>query len=70
MKKILLFAIAAAAVTGCKKDYTCTCTDPSAGVVATFTIKDKKGKASEQCNNYYSEHYGNVPFNQTSCELK
>jgi hypothetical protein len=70
MKKIyLVLAVMIITISSCKKDYTCTCSD-STGVVSTFTIKDKKGKATEQCNSYYNSNYGNIPFNTTTCELK
>lgn len=53
----------------CKKDYTCTCTDPAGGKTIVFTEKTTKGKASSKCDEYYNSHYGSVPFNEVSCSL-
>ena len=53
----------------CKKEYTCTCTSPSGSLIA-FSDKTTKGKANERCNDYYNEHYGSVPFNETSCSIE
>ena len=54
----------------CKKEYTCTCTDPSGGKTIAFTEKTTKGKASDKCNDYYNAHYGNIPWNETGCSIK
>jgi hypothetical protein len=56
MKKVLLVAaVAAFAMTSCKKDYTCTCTytDPMGGgtETQTYPMKDvKKKDAKSTCN--------------------
>ena len=68
MKKLLLlFLIPAFA--SCKKNYNCTCTDPSGTVVAITTINDTKENAKTQCIAYYNQHYGTT-FNQISCAIK
>ncbi|HEY0030220.1 MAG TPA: hypothetical protein VGC65_05635 [Bacteroidia bacterium] len=67
MKKIL-FIVACITLASCKKEYSCTCTNPS-GSTVVFTEKMTKGKASEKCDDYYNDHYGSVPFNETSCEI-
>ncbi len=54
----------------CKKEYTCTCRDSATGSeTVIFTQKTKKGTASSECDDYYNSHYGNTPFNTTSCSL-
>lgn len=53
MKKITLVAVVllvCASMTSCKKDWTCTCSDPT-GDSETIAIKDKKKKdAQSACN--------------------
>ena len=51
MKKVIFIAIAAvASLASCKKDHTCTCTNPgsSTATVITYT-KCLKGDARSQC---------------------
>ncbi|MCX6294677.1 MAG: hypothetical protein NTX97_01195 [Bacteroidetes bacterium] len=67
-KTICLF-VTISVFSSCKKDYTCTCTDPSGNKEVVFTQKTTEGKASSQCDEYYNNHYGNVPWNQTSCSI-
>ena len=69
MRKIILLCIITATFTSCKKNYDCTCKDQNGTVVAVTTFKNTKGKAGEQCNQYYDQHYGNIPFNQTTCAI-
>ena len=70
MKKALFISISALFIlTGCKKNYDCTCSDPS-GTLVVVTFKDNKGRAKEKCTAYYDQHYGSVPFNQVTCEIK
>jgi hypothetical protein len=70
MKKIILFSVIVLTFASCKKNYDCTCTDQTGAVVSVTTFKNTKGKAGEQCNAYYDQHYGNIPFNQTTCAIK
>jgi hypothetical protein len=70
MKKIILICSVAIATTGCKKNYDCTCRDQTGAVIVVTTYKNTKGKAGEQCSSYYNQHYGNIPFNQTTCAIE
>lgn len=56
-------------IMSCKKEYTCTCTNPGGSFIA-FSEKTTKGKASEKCADYYNQNYGNVPFNETNCSIE
>jgi len=67
---ILLFLTVIALLTSCKKDYTCTCTDPAGNKTIAFTEKTTKGKASAKCDQHYNSTYGSVPFNETSCSIE
>lgn len=53
----------------CKKDYVCECSNPG-GTFEAFKIHDTKKKAKQACKDYYDVNYGNIPFNETSCEIK
>ena len=53
MKKLVLLVAVVAAVTACKKDYTCECTTTVTGAgsqVNDYTIHDKKSDAKDACN--------------------
>ena len=69
MKKIILIGAIAIAFSSCKKNYTCTCKDQTGAVISVQTYKNTKGKAGEQCSQYYNTTYGNIPFNQTTCAI-
>ena len=70
MKKLFFCAILSAALfSGCKKEYTCTCTNPNETVVA-FSEKTTEGKAESKCQDYYNDHYGSIPFNETTCTVE
>ena len=71
MRKILfIFMIITLTNSGCKKNYNCVCTDANGKTLAVTTIKDTKGKANEKCTDYYNQNYGNVTFNQITCQIK
>lgn len=55
-------------LSSCKKEYVCECFNPG-GVFKTYTIKDTKKKANEQCD-AYSKEYQDVPFSETGCVLR
>jgi hypothetical protein len=69
MKKVFLICTIAVSLASCKKNYDCTCKDQTGAVIIVTTYKNTKGKAGEQCSQYYDQHYGNIPFNQTSCAI-
>ena len=69
MKKTILFSCIITIFASCKKNYDCTCVS-NGSVVSVTTYKNTKGKAGEQCSKYYDEHYGNIPFNETTCSIK
>jgi uncharacterized protein YecT (DUF1311 family) len=69
ISKFILAAFIISAGAGCKKDYTCVCSDTN-GTTDVFTVKTTKSKADKQCNEYYNAHYGSITFDQTKCELK
>ena len=68
LKTVLLLSVIVL-FTSCKKNYTCTCTDPSGAKTVAFSEKTTEGKASSKCDEYYNSHYGSVPFNETTCSL-
>jgi hypothetical protein len=55
-------------LTSCKKDYTCSCFNPS-GVFKTYNIKDTKKKATQKCDDY-SKEFQTVPWSETGCSLE
>jgi predicted metal-binding protein len=70
--KTILFIIISSTVTllsGCKKDYTCVCSNPG-GTTDVFTVKDTKSNATKKCSDYYAQNVGNVAWNETSCSIK
>ena len=69
MKTILVTLFASTLLIGCKKNYTCSCTNPG-GVGDAFTIKDTKCNAQKTCSDYYTKTYGSIPLNETSCSIK
>jgi hypothetical protein len=66
--KILSLILTATFFTACKKNYTCTCFNPS-GVFKTYNIKDTKKKATQKCADY-SKEYQTIPWSETGCSLK
>lgn len=70
MKKIALLVVISTCIllSSCKKDYTCVCTNPG-GVFKTYTIKDTKRKAKDQCADY-SKEYQDVAWSETGCSIK
>ena len=71
MKSILFIIISSTVMllSGCKKDYTCACTNPG-GTTNVFTVKDTKSNATKKCSDYYTQYYGGVAWNETSCSIK
>ncbi len=57
------------AMSGCKKNYTCACTNPG-GTTNVFTVKDTKSNADKKCTDYFNQTYGSVPMSETSCAIK
>ena len=52
MKKLSFLAVAALfafGLTSCDKEYTCKCKSDPSGAEATYTIKGKKNKATDEC---------------------
>lgn len=68
--KNLLFVLVIITLVSCKKNYNCVCTDQNGKTLAVTAIKDTKGKAGERCTAYYNQNYGNVTFNQITCQIK
>ena len=68
-KTLFIAFAAAAALSSCKKNYTCACTNPG-GTQDVFTVKDTKSNADTKCSDYYDTTYGNIPMNETSCAIK
>lgn len=66
--KIILTISVAFILSSCKKNYTCSCFNPS-GVFKTYEIKDTKRKATQKCNEY-SKEYQDIPWSETGCALK
>lgn len=80
MKAIsILILLVVFAISGCKKDYTCTCTETIVDTFGTDTRtttttinKAKKSDANLACGNYQST-YNSSTYNSTStsnCTLK
>ena len=66
--KFLILTLCVLMLASCKKDYTCSCFNPS-GVFKTYNIKDTKEKATQKCADY-SKEYQTVPWSETGCSLK
>lgn len=66
--KTLLTMLTAFTLTSCKKEYTCSCFNPT-GVIKTYTIKDTKKKATQKCSDY-SKEYQTIAWSETGCFLK
>lgn len=56
-------------LTGCDKKHNCVCSNPG-GSKTELVIVGSKIKADRKCKEYYQSSYGDVPFNETSCEIK
>ncbi len=65
--KILLTILVVCLLTSCKKDYTCSCSNPG-GVFQTYKIKDTKKKAIQKCSDY-SKEYQTMEWSETGCFL-
>jgi transcriptional/translational regulatory protein YebC/TACO1 len=69
MKTILPFLFVLFIFSACKKEYSCVCTHPG-GEDVVFTVTDNKDRANSKCDDYYNEHFANIPWNETTCEIK
>lgn len=70
MRKVMLIFIGTLfIITSCKKDYSCVCSHPG-GDEVVFTVKDNKDDAKKKCDDYYNQNFANVPWNETTCEIK
>lgn len=69
MKLAGIFLILIGAFFGaCSKSYNCQCTNPG-GTEIVFKTRSAKTKAEKKCSQYYDDHYGNIPLNETQCEI-
>ena len=70
MKNIILITLTVTLLfsTSCKKNYTCSCTNPG-GTIPVFSLNDSKKNATAKCKDYYNSNYSNIPFNETSCSI-
>ncbi|MCZ8284213.1 MAG: hypothetical protein O9353_02050 [Bacteroidia bacterium] len=66
---ILSILVASALLASCKKEYVCECTNPG-GSLTAFRTKDTKRRAEQKCDDYYTQNYGSVVFNETSCKIR
>lgn len=64
----LAILVIATSFVSCKKSYTCSCTNPG-GTEKVFTTHSSKSKAQEKCNQYYEDHWGNIPMSETHCHI-
>jgi hypothetical protein len=71
LKRICLPAslIVLVAMSACKKEYACVCTNPG-GSYTAFKEKNTQDKAEQKCINYYNENFGSVPMSETNCAIK
>lgn len=69
MKSILLISVVLITLSSCNKEYDCVCTNPG-GSEIVFSVKSSKEKAEKKCTDYYNEHFGSIPWNETACEIK
>lgn len=70
MKTVLvLFASTAMLFTSCREEYTCYCTNPG-GTNPIFSTKGSFAKAQRECEEYYQENFGSIPWNETMCEAR
>lgn len=66
---ILSMILTSIFLSSCKKNYTCSCSNPG-GTVNVFTVKDTQKNAKKKCDDYYSLNFGNVSLSETSCTIK
>lgn len=69
MKTVLIILATTITLVSCKKNYTCACTNPG-GTTDVFTVKDTKSNATKSCNDYYTQNYSSIAWNETSCTIK
>ena len=75
MKKLLpllVIAVFTLLVTSCTKDYNCTCTYNTNGILQT-TVTHMSGvtktKANEQCSGTQKAYHGNLGYTYITCGL-
>lgn len=70
MRKLLLMLwLLVSLLFSCEKNYTCSCYNPG-GKFKSFEISGSKERANEKCQKYYEDHYGDIPWNETFCEVE
>lgn len=69
MKTILLFVFILPLFLACGKKHNCVCSNPG-GSKTELVITGSKVKADRKCKEYYDSNYGDIPWNETSCEIK
>lgn len=69
MKNSSLILLSILVFSGCGKTYTCECTNPG-GTTGAFTYKGTRQKADKKCKDYYNDSFGDIPMNETSCEIR
>ncbi len=71
MKKIVIIAVAALAVSfaSCKKEKTCTCTDPNGDKTVTSLDKVSSGDANAACPKTQEVKVGSQSGGVTTCVL-
>ena len=57
---LFLFALALAGASSCKKNYTCYCTNPTAGTDTSFTIE--AANSTQAVNDCYSQTLGGSAY--------
>lgn len=68
-KTLILCCLAAPILASCMKQHTCQCTNPG-GTFDAFSMNGSENEAYDECNDYYEINFGDVPFNETYCEIK
>lgn len=66
---LVLLSACIIVLSGCKKEYECTCSNPG-GTQTAFITNDTKHKAKKKCDDYYQSHFASVPMNETSCKIE
>jgi hypothetical protein len=69
MRLLLFSPLVLIALSGCKKQYACECTNPG-GTQTIFTVNSTRAKAEEKCKAYYDDNFSAIPWNETLCQIK
>lgn len=67
--RVLIFIGVTSFLFACEKNYTCSCYNPG-GKFKSFAVNGTKERAKEKCQKYYEDHYGDIPWNETFCEIE